>query len=133
MAILLWWGTGAATPGMLYVFIEWMRRFFMPLSDLSAKYSVMQSSMASVERIFQLLDREPGIRDPAPGRGRALRATAAPRGAVEFEDVWFSYQEEPARPEDWVLRDVSFRVAPGEKRRLRGRDRAPARPRSSSC
>jgi ATP-binding cassette subfamily B protein len=114
VAILLWWGTGAASPGVLYLFIQWMRRFFMPLSDLSAKYSVMQSSMASVERIFQLLDRQPAIRDPAPGRA-ARPGDGGSRGAVEFEDVWFSYQENPRRPEDWVLRGVSFRAAPGEK------------------
>jgi ATP-binding cassette subfamily B protein len=114
VAILLWWGTGAATPGVLYLFIQWMRRFFMPLSDLSAKYSVMQSSMASAERIFQLLDREPAIRDPAPVRA-VQAADGGARGAVEFEDVWFSYQDEPRRPEDWVLRGVSFRVAPGER------------------
>ena len=114
VAILLWWGTGAATPGVLYLFIQWMRRFFMPLSDLSAKYSVMQSSMASVERIFQLLDRQPAIRDPAPGRA-ARPGDGGARGAVEFEDVWFSYQENPRRPEDWVLRGVSFRAAPGDK------------------
>jgi len=114
VAILLWWGTGAATPGVLYLFIQWMRRFFMPLSDLSAKYSVMQSSMASAERIFQLLDRQPAIRDPAPERA-ARAADGAARGAVEFDDVWFSYQAEPRRPEDWVLRGVSFRVAPGER------------------
>jgi ATP-binding cassette subfamily B protein len=120
VAILLWWGTGAATPGVLYLFIQWMRRFFMPLSDLSAKYSVMQSSMASVERIFQLLDREPAIRDPgpatqAPRAGAARGRDGGARGAVEFEDVWFSYQAEPRRPEDWVLKGVSFRAAPGEK------------------
>ena len=119
VAILLWWGTGAATPGVLYLFIQWMRRFFMPLSDLSAKYSVMQSSMASVERIFQLMDREPGIRDPAPGHAAAPGAPrsgdGAARGEVEFEDVWFSYQAQPRRPEDWVLRGVSFRAAPGDK------------------
>ena len=114
IAIVLWWGSGIATPGILYLFIQWMRRFFMPLSDLSAKYSVMQSSMASVERIFQLLDRQPDIRDPAPGRP-VLPAPGVARGAVEFEDVWFSYQGEQARDEDWVLRGVSFRVAPGDK------------------
>jgi ATP-binding cassette subfamily B protein len=83
VAILLWWGTGAATPGVLYLFIQWMRRFFMPLSDLSAKYSVMQSSMASVERIFQLMDRAPAIRDPALGRpgAPARSGDGAPRGA----------------------------------------------------
>ena len=115
VAILLWWGSGVATPGTLFVFIQWMRRFFLPLRDLSAKYSVMQSSMASVERIVQLLDREPGIVDPAPGRAVEPAGDGGARGEVEFQDVWFSYQGEPARPEDWVLRGVSFRVAPGER------------------
>ncbi|HEX2484356.1 MAG TPA: ABC transporter ATP-binding protein [Myxococcota bacterium] len=125
VAILLWWGSGFATPGVLFVFMQWMRRFFLPLRDLSAKYSVMQSSMASIERIAQLLDRQPEIRDPEPAGSRGAVAAelaakaparaAAPRGEVEFEDVWFSYQAQPARPEDWVLRGVSFRVAPGER------------------
>ena len=68
IAIILWAGTGIATPGVLYFFIDLMRRFFMPLRDLSAKYSVMQSSMASAERIFQLIDTEDEVRDPAAGR-----------------------------------------------------------------
>jgi ABC-type multidrug transport system fused ATPase/permease subunit len=92
--------------------MNWMRRFFMPLRDLSAKYSVMQSSMASLERIFQLLDRPAGIRDPV---GANVAQLPPRRGEVEFENVWFSYQGEPARPEDWVLRDISFRAAPGDK------------------
>ena len=150
-------GSIGVSAGLLYVFIDWMRRFFMPLRDLSAKYSVMQSAMASTERIFQLLDTEPAIRDvgaaseeealasgAAEGRGarseakpsearrdgRQLstpsgrrpeplddlhRGTGAQRGAVEFESVWFAYQGE-----DWVLRDVSFRVAPGERVALVG-------------
>ena len=113
IAIIIWYGTGLAEPGVLYVFIDWMRRFFMPLRDLSAKYSVMQSSMASSERIFQLLDTEPGIRDRGPAELSPLRPQPRPgaaRGEVVFESVWFAYQAE-----DWVLRDVSFRVAPGER------------------
>jgi ATP-binding cassette subfamily B multidrug efflux pump len=109
VAIIIWWGTGLVEAGVLYVFIDWMRRFFMPLRDLSAKYSVMQSSMASAERIFQLLDTEPRVRDreaPLPARRRRGGA----RGAVEFQRVWFAYQDE-----EWVLRDLSFRVEPGER------------------
>lgn len=107
VALIIGYGTGFAAAGTLYVFIDWTRRFFMPLRDLSAKYSVMQSSMASCERIFQFLGAEPAIRDPDP----ALRLPAPrARAAVEFENVWFAYQGE-----DWVLRDVSFRVEPGEK------------------
>jgi ABC-type multidrug transport system fused ATPase/permease subunit len=108
IAIVLGYGFGlGASVGVLYVFIDYMRRFFMPLRDLSAKYSVMQSSMASAERVFQLLDTEPAVRDRVP---TAAAGDPARRGEVEFENVWFAY-----RGEDWVLRDVSFRVAPGEK------------------
>jgi ABC-type multidrug transport system fused ATPase/permease subunit len=108
VALIIWQATGLAEPGVLYVFIDYMRRFFMPLRDLSAKYSVMQSSMASSERIFQLLDTEPAIVDPvAPARGAN---GGERRGTVEFENVWFAYQGE-----DWVLRDLSFRIEPGEK------------------
>jgi ATP-binding cassette subfamily B multidrug efflux pump len=110
IAVVLWAATGSTTPGTIYVFMDWMRRFFVPLQDLSAKYSVMQSSMASLERIFQLLDTKPAIADP-PADVRALPVrTGAPRGEVEFQNVWFAYQGE-----DFVLRDVSFRVAPGER------------------
>jgi ATP-binding cassette subfamily B protein len=112
VAIVIWVSTGWATAGTIYLFINYMRRFFMPLRDLSAKYSVMQSSMASIERIFQLLDTEPAIQDPTPERARHVAGREAPpaRGEIEFENVWFAYNDE-----EWVLRDVSFRVAPGEK------------------
>lgn len=110
VALVVWLGAGWAEAGTLYVFIDWTRRFFLPLRDLSAKYSVMQSSMASCERIFQLLDTRPAIADaprPAlrPGNGHGMQ-----RGEVEFRDVWLAYQGE-----DWVLRGVSFRVRPGER------------------
>jgi ATP-binding cassette subfamily B protein len=114
IAIIVWWGTGLAAAGTLYVFIDWMRRFFLPLRDLSAKYSVMQSSMASCERIFQLLDTEPAIRDPR-ARPPAPASLPARRGAIEFDHVWFAYQGE-----DWVLRDLSLRVEPGERVALVG-------------
>lgn len=107
---------GTMTIGTLYVFIDWMRRFFMPLRDLSAKYSVMQSAMASCERIFQLLDTEPAVREPATATPPArLRAADARPGEIVFEKVWFAYQGE-----DWVLRDLSLRVAPGERAALVG-------------
>ena len=112
VAVVIWQGTGLVSAGLIYVFINWMRRFFMPLRDLSAKYSVMQSSMASLERIFQLLDRSPAIQDPV---GANVARLPERRGEVEFEDVWFSYQGEAARDDEWVLRGVSFRAAPGEK------------------
>ncbi|MFQ5417307.1 MAG: ABC transporter ATP-binding protein [Myxococcota bacterium] len=104
VAIIIAQGIGL-TAGILYIFIDWMRRFFMPLRDLSAKYSVMQSSMASAERIFELLDTEVAIAD----RTRTQRSGAGD-GAVVFENVSFAYQGA-----DWVLRDLSFRVEKGEK------------------
>jgi ABC-type multidrug transport system fused ATPase/permease subunit len=115
VAIIIWYGTGVAAAGVLYVFIDWMRRFFLPLRDLSAKYSVMQSSMASCERIFQLLDTEPAVRDATPRRRPPPAAAAGPRGAVALENVWFAYNGE-----DWILKDVSLRVEPGEKVALVG-------------
>jgi ABC-type multidrug transport system fused ATPase/permease subunit len=133
VAIIIWKATGVASVGTIYLFFDLLRRFFMPLRDLSAKYSVMQSSMASAERIFQLLDTEPAVQD-APG-AIPLSRSAVPdrRGRVEFENVWFSYagdqgqqteqtQTEQTQTEqtDWVLRDVSFRVEPGEKVALVG-------------
>ncbi len=107
---------GTMTIGTLYVFIDWMRRFFMPLRDLSAKYSVMQSAMASCERIFQLFDTEPAVREPATAAPPARpRAVGAHSGEIVFENVWFAYQGE-----DWVLRDLSLRVAPGQRAALVG-------------
>ncbi len=114
VAIIIWYGTGLAGAGVLYVFIDWMRRFFMPLRDLSAKYSVMQSAMASCERIFQLLDTEPAVRDAAPS-SRPATPLSGRRGAVALENVWFAYNNE-----DSVLRDVSLRVERGEKVALVG-------------
>ena len=86
-------------------FIEYIQQFFVPIRDFSAKYAVMQSSMTAAERIFPLLDvraRSPRLRHP-------VRPPVA-RGEIVFEHVWFAYQGE-----DWVLRDVSFRIAPGEQ------------------
>ena len=110
VAIILWRATEIASAGTIYLFIDLLRRFFVPLRDLSAKYSIMQSSMASSERIFQLLDTEPAIADPPAPRPVPLRSAVPGRGTVEFQDVSFAYQGD-----DWVLRDVSFRVDPGEK------------------
>jgi ATP-binding cassette subfamily B protein len=96
--------TGAATLGSLVAFIQYAQRFFRPIRDLSEKYNIMQSSMASSERIFNLLDVEPEVKDqdsPLP--------LARLEGSVEFRDVWFAYHGE-----DWVLKGLSFRANPGE-------------------
>ena len=112
-SVVIWKATGHGSPGVIVMFIRFMTRFFMPLRDLSAKYSVMQSAMASLERIFLLLDTKPAVTDAmaAPEHSGALVARAhVARGEVEFRDVWFAY-----RNEDWVLRGLSFRIAAGER------------------
>ncbi len=109
VAIIIAVGSGRVEAGVLFVFIDWMRRFFMPLRDLSAKFSVMQSAMASSERIFQLFDTEPAIADPSTPHIPA-QEPGRKRGSVVFENVWFAYQGE-----DWILRDLSFEVRAGEK------------------
>jgi ATP-binding cassette subfamily B protein len=111
-SIVIWKATGYGSAGTIVVFVRFMTRFFMPLRDLSAKYSVMQSAMASLERIFLLLDTQPAVRDAvAPAAPiESARARGAHRGEVEFRDVWFAY-----RGEDWVLKGLSFRIAAGER------------------
>ena len=110
VAVIVGYGTGIIEIGVLYVFIDWMRRFFMPLRDLSAKYSVMQSAMASCERIFELLDVEPDVRDQLDGSAEPRQLPLGARGTVEFDSVYFAYDDE-----DWVLRDLSFRIEAGER------------------
>jgi ATP-binding cassette, subfamily B, multidrug efflux pump len=124
LALLIWYGggqilTGALSFGALVAFIQYTNRFFLPIRDLGAKYTVMQSAMASAERIFGLLDRAPTI--VSPGHGFAISnspPTKRPEHegpaktivpAVEFDSVHFSYAA--GAP---VLRDLSFRVAHGE-------------------
>jgi ATP-binding cassette, subfamily B, multidrug efflux pump len=101
------------TVGVLAAFLQLARRFFRPLQDLSEKYNVVQSAMASSERVFRLLDTAETVRDPA----RPATLPRPPRGEVAFEGVWFRYPAaDGAAPSDdgWVLRDVSFTARPGE-------------------
>jgi ATP-binding cassette subfamily B protein len=116
LALLLWYGAGqiiaeALSFGTLVAFIQYTNRFFLPIRDLGAKYTVMQAAMASSERVFALLDREPAIVTP-PAIPPAARP-AAP--AVALRGVWFAYTGQ-----DWVLRDCSLEVAPGERVALVG-------------
>jgi len=112
LAIVIWVGggsivAGSFTLGGLVAFIQYVRRFYRPIEDLSEKYNILQAAMASSERIFQLLDTPPGVEDPREPASRPEPDAAVPQ--IEFRNVWFAY-----RGEDWVLRDVSFKVARGE-------------------
>jgi ATP-binding cassette, subfamily B, multidrug efflux pump len=115
IALIFWAGGnrilhGGLTLGVLTAFTMYAQRFFRPIQDLSEKFNILQSAMAASERIFKLLD-EPITIESAENCQRL----AAARGEIEFRNVWFSYRnvEQPA-DEDWVLRDVSFRLAPGQ-------------------
>jgi ATP-binding cassette subfamily B protein len=114
VALILWVGglsifANTLTLGVLVAFMQYAQRFFRPIQDLSEKFNILQSAMAASERIFKLLD-EPITISSNPS-AIPLRD---PRGEIEFRNVWFSYKSGEPHDEDWVLRDVSFRVLPGQ-------------------
>ena len=135
-ALLIWFGggwtmQGTLTLGSLVAFLLYSQRFFRPISDMSEKFNVLQAAMASSERIFKLLDTpvhiesrlaargsRPGTRDSSSGLDKANDVTE-PRAAsskppaaghIIFDHVWFAYNGT-----DYVLKDVSFEVRPGER------------------
>ena len=110
LALLLAYGgfrirQGALTLGVLVAFFQYGLRFFRPIQDLSEKYNILQGAMAASERIFKLLDTQADDRVARPSRCRSRQGPLD----IEFDHVWFAYNDE-----DWVLRDVSFRVDAGE-------------------
>jgi ATP-binding cassette subfamily B multidrug efflux pump len=115
IALIYWSGGlrilhGTLTLGLLTAFTMYAQRFFRPIQDLSEKFNILQSAMAASERIFKLLD-EPVTIESNPNAVRLEN----PRGEIEFRNVWFSYRNVTApAEEDWILRDVSFRIAPGQ-------------------
>ncbi len=139
-ALLIWYGGGqvvrdAVTLGVLVAFIQYTERFFRPIQDLAEKYNILQSAMASSERIFRILDEPVTVADPSDPV-----PLERVRGEVEFSDVWFAYpaaehalnpsdasgapvprsemaRAEPPLPDgtdEWVLKGVSFRIRAGE-------------------
>jgi ATP-binding cassette subfamily B multidrug efflux pump len=134
IAGVIWFGgkdviRGTATLGVLVAFMQYAQRFFRPIQDLSEKYNILQSAMAACERIFKLLDTPVEITSPA------VTKTPDGPGRIEFDHVWFAYRKMPAETvethlarkgeaalptqalpgePDWVLRDVSFVIEPGE-------------------
>jgi ATP-binding cassette subfamily B protein len=119
VALIIWYGGGQVLQselsfGALVAFIQYSERFFRPIADLSEKYNILQSAMASSERIFKLLDTPVDIQQPKePVRLGEIK------GHIEFRNVWFAYNSVAAKDGrasewDWVLKDVSFKVSPGE-------------------
>jgi ATP-binding cassette subfamily B protein len=116
-ALIIWYGganviAGAITLGTLAAFLQYSQRFYRPISDMSEKFNVLQSAMASSERIFKLLDEPVAIASPPQRVAPELAHESGERrrGHICFDHVWFAYNEG-----DWVLRDVSFDVKPGER------------------
>ena len=117
LGLVMWFGglqamAGTLTLGILIAFIQFVRQFFEPIRNLSDQFNTLQSAMAGAERIFDLLDT-----DAAIDTSLAVPGTAEFAGHIEFRNVWFSYDETIEVEDDaadWILRDVSFIVRPGE-------------------
>jgi len=120
LALIIWYGggqalSGALTIGTIAAFLQYARRFFRPIQDLSEKYNILQNAMASSERVFRLLDREPAIQEP-----ENPEPMGDLRGRIAFEGVWFQYADNrddaaSESDEEWVLKDITFVVEPGER------------------
>jgi ATP-binding cassette, subfamily B, multidrug efflux pump len=109
IGLIIWYGggeiiRGTLTIGTLFAFIQFTEMFFRPIRDLSEKYNIMQTAMASSERIFKLLDNDTMIKNP--DNPVPLNSV---KGEIEFRNVWFAYNED-----DYVLKDISFKINPGE-------------------
>jgi ATP-binding cassette subfamily B protein len=125
--LILWFGggfvmSGTLTLGSLVAFILYAGRFFRPISDMSEKFNTLQAAMASSERIFQLLDTEVAVKNPLAStvarQPAAARSLAGRAGHIVFDDVSFAYNaDKVSSPGDreYVLRNVSFEVRPGER------------------
>ena len=110
VALIIWYGggrilVGALTLGALVAYLQYVDRFFLPIRDLAEKYNILQSAMASSERIFKVLDEPVTVQDPV-----RPREFGKVQGEIEFRDVWFAYN-----PGEWVLKGISFKIRPGER------------------
>jgi ATP-binding cassette, subfamily B, multidrug efflux pump len=110
VALIIWYGggrvlVGALTLGALVAYLQYVDRFFLPVRDLAEKYNILQSAMASSERIFKVLDEPVTVQDPPEPK-----LFSKVQGEIEFRDVWFAYN-----PGEWVLKGISFTIRPGER------------------
>ncbi len=110
IGLVLWVGgvraiAGGLTVGVLIAFVQYARQFFEPIRNLSDQFNTLQGAMAGAERIFDVLDHDYGLVEP-----EGVIPAEHLSGLIEFRNVWFSYDEDP----NWVLRDVSFEIRPGQ-------------------
>ena len=118
LGLVIWFGglqamAGTLTIGVLIAFIQFSRQFFEPIRNLSDQYNTLQSAMAGAERIFGLLDEDASLVEKT-----TPLVLDRVQGRIEFRNVWFSYrpeEEDGDRETDWILRDVSFVVEPGQQ------------------
>ena len=118
LGLVIWFGglqamAGTLTIGVLIAFIQFSRQFFEPIRNLSDQYNTLQSAMAGAERIFGLLDEDASLVEK-----ETPLVLDRVQGRIEFRNVWFSYrpeEEDGDRETDWILRDVSFVVEPGQQ------------------
>ncbi len=108
--LIIWYGggqvvQGAVSIGVIISFIQFTEMFFRPIRDLSEKYNILQTAMASSERIFSLLDEKPEIQDSDVNERAVIK-----NGSIEFKNVFFAYNND-----DFVLKNVSFKINDGEK------------------
>lgn len=121
LAAVLWFGGvralggSALTLGVLVAFIQYARQFFRPIRDLSNQYDTLQRAMAGAERVFGVLDTDESLDE-----SEVPVTLDTVEGTIEFENVWFAYEEDNEGNPDWVLKDVSFTVEPGEMAALVG-------------
>lgn len=99
---------GSLSLGTLFIFITYIGSFFEPIQELAEQFGTLQSSLASAQKVFSILDEKPQITNPPQP------VEAEIQGRIEFRHVWFSYEKEPTE-EDYILKDVSFVIRPGEK------------------
>ena len=109
VALIVWYGGGEVIQsrvqiGDLFAFIQFTEMFFRPIRDLSEKYNILQTSMASSERIFRLLDNKTFIKNPE----KPIKLNSI-SGRIEFKDVWFAYDDE-----NYVLKNINLQINPGE-------------------
>ncbi len=109
IALIIWYGGGKVlhntlTIGVLFAFVQYTEMFFRPIRDLSEKYNIMQTAMASSERIFKLLDNKTILNDPE-------KTVLFPelKGSIEFKNVWFAYNSG-----EYILKNFSVKINPGE-------------------
>jgi ATP-binding cassette, subfamily B, multidrug efflux pump len=95
---------GTLSLGTLFIFISYISSFFEPIQELAEQFGTLQSSLASAEKIFSILDEKPDIVNPPAPRDVTIK------GRIEFRHVWFAYEKD-----DYILKDVSFTIHPGEK------------------